>query len=57
MDTPLDTRGPHPERAEGWGPAIGIVVIVALLVAGGVYFLMSGQAAGYPAPAVGAART
>lgn len=46
------------QNEQGWGPVIGIVIIVALLVAGGWYFLMSGQAReGAPVPALGAART
>lgn len=37
-----------------WGAVVGILIIVALLVAGAVYFFLSGGTTAYPAPAVGA---
>lgn len=32
---------PRPQKADtGWGSAIGILIIVGLLIAGGVYFFL-----------------
>ncbi len=58
MDTPIENDPRLPEKpSQSWGAVIGIVIIVVLLIAGGLYFFMSGQAQrGTQAPAVGAAQ-
>jgi hypothetical protein len=39
------------EQKEGVGPLLGIIVIVGLLLAGGIYFLIMQKAQTNPAPA------
>jgi len=58
MDSPTEHIPPSPEyNDQSWGAVVGIIIIVTLLIAGGLYFFMSGQAQrGIPAPAIGAGR-
>jgi|GEM_PF-3935309 len=57
METPAENHETDGLReTQGWGAVIGIVIIVLLLCIGGLYFFLSGQNEGAPAPDAGAGR-
>lgn len=43
MDAPAPQTSPTPPKENSVGPLVGIVIIVALLVAGGIYFFLMEQ--------------
>ena len=51
MDTSNMVPGGASEARGGWGPVFGIVIIIAIIVFGGVYFLSKRSSGGYNAQA------
>ena len=44
-------------NSQSWGAVIGILIIIAVILFGGVYFFFKQNPSAHPAPATGAGQT